>query len=122
MTTSRRPGAAPASRIAEAPPLFAYLHLTPQTSDETRDRLSEAISNYAEAAGFRLERVLVAREDGEDLLRVHELLEELRRTSVYAVLIAGPAAHALRAVERVGAVDVLTLSDLPDSPGPWNKP
>jgi hypothetical protein len=120
MTTSRRPRAA-GSRRAEAPLLFAYLHLTPQASDETRDRLSEAISNYAEAAGLRLGRVLVAREDGEELLRVHELLEELQRTSVYAVLIAGPAAYALRAVDRIGAVDVLTLSDLPGIPEHGNK-
>jgi hypothetical protein len=120
MTTSRRRGAA-SSRRAEAPLLFAYLHLTPQASDETRDRLSEAISNYAEATGFYLGRVLIAREDGDDLLRVHELLEELRGTSAYAVLIAGPAAYAMRAVEEMGAVDVLTLSDLPGIPEHGNK-
>jgi hypothetical protein len=97
----------------EQPLLLAYLQLTPLTAEETESRLTTAIGDCANSAGFRLGRVLVAHEGRGELLIVLELLQELRRTGADIVLIAGPAAHARRAVDRLGGVDVLTLSDAP---------
>lgn len=111
MSAGRGAGAQDPRR--EQPLLLAYLQLTPLTSEETESRLTTAISDCANSAGFRLGRVLVARDGGDELLMVHELLEELQRTGADIVLIAGPAAYALRAVDRLVGVDVLTLSDAP---------
>jgi hypothetical protein len=92
--------------------LTAYIHLRPATPEATRELLTESISAYARRHGYALGRVLVGEEARNEHLTVRDLLDEVKRSSASAVLIAGASARALAAVHQLSGVEVVTLDDV----------
>jgi hypothetical protein len=92
--------------------LTAYIHLRPATPEATRELLTDFIAAYARRRGYALGRVLVGEEGRNEHVTVRDLLDEIKRSSAGAVLIAGASARALAAVHRLSGVEVVTLDDV----------
>jgi hypothetical protein len=102
----------PAANGDESPVLAAYLHLHPRATLDTGGHLSNAITRYAERNGYQLGLFLAAVEGHDDTAALHTLLDDID-AGTRAVLIVGPAGHALAALDHLPDVRVLTLADVP---------
>jgi hypothetical protein len=92
--------------------LLAYVHLRPGVPDATRHLLHDYVRSYAEREGFHLGEILTGVELVDDRQVLGTLVDLVRSRGPEAVLITGPARHALATVRAIRGVRVLTLADV----------